>query len=194
MPNLVGIDDDYGDDILARDAVLASMASSGFSGALAQGGIWPPLDDSRRPRLTLQRRRNQLRVVPVGVERSTLDALMPVMERLAELMSMPRGWNSYDANPISGTALRRTIEFLLEHVAFGIDHPAVVPTQDVIDREGDEPARVMVGHEGYGLVSVTAGQIEEPNGVFGSPPGRVGSCACMWAETTIRAAMVGSQR
>ena len=128
MPNLVGIDDDYGDDILARDAVLASMASSGFSGALAQGGIWPPLDDSRRPRLTLQRRRNHLRVVPVGVERSTLDALMPVMERLAELMSMPRGWNSYDANPISGTALRRTIEFLLEHVAFGIDHPAVVPT------------------------------------------------------------------
>ena len=72
--------------------------------------------------------------------------------------------------------------------------PMSVYRQDVIDREGDEPARVMVGHEGYGLVSVTAGQIEEPNGVFGSPPGRVGSCACMWAETTIRAAMVGSQR
>lgn len=53
---------------------------------------------------------------------------MPVIERVVELAELPGGWNSCDANPVSATALRRTLEFLLEHVTPGVDLPAVVPT------------------------------------------------------------------
>ena len=127
MNSLVGVHDLYGGEI-TRDAVLLSTPWPGFSGALAHHDIWPPPVEPPRPELTLKRRRNQLRVVPVGIERSTLDLLMPVIERIAELMALPDGWNSYDASPVSEAALRRTIEFLLEHVAEGVDLPVVVPT------------------------------------------------------------------
>ena len=128
MFSLVGINDDYGDGILTRDAVLVSTASLGFSGALAQGGIRPSLVDSRRPVLLLRKHKNQLQVVPGDIERSTLDALLPVIKRVAQLMALPRGWNSYDASPVSDSALRRTVEFLVEYVAVGFDLPVVVPT------------------------------------------------------------------
>ena len=62
------------------------------------------------------------------LDRSVLDALMPVIQRAIELTMLPRGWNSYDASPVSETALHRTLEFLLEYVTSGVDHPAVVPT------------------------------------------------------------------
>lgn len=129
MPDrLVGVNDDYCDDVLTRDAVLVSTMSPDFSGALAQGGVWPLVADSRPPGLFLRRRRDQIRIVPVDVSRSTLETLMPVIERVIELAELPGGWNSYDANPVSATALRRTLEFLLEHVTPGVDHPSVVPT------------------------------------------------------------------
>lgn len=53
---------------------------------------------------------------------------MPVIERVVELATLPGGWNSYDASPVSPTALHRTLKFLLEHVMPGVDHPSVVPT------------------------------------------------------------------
>lgn len=62
------------------------------------------------------------------LDRSVLDALMPVIQRAIELTMLPRGWNSYDASPVSETALHRTLEFLLEYVTSGVDRPAVVPT------------------------------------------------------------------
>ena len=128
MYSLIGVDDNYGDDVLGRGAVLPSMPWPVLSGALAQDAIWPGSIHSRGPRLTLQRRGNQLRVVPTGIERSMLDVLMPVIERMAELVALPRGWDSRNASPVSDTALRRAIEFLLEYVADGIDGPVVVPT------------------------------------------------------------------
>ena len=129
MPDgLVGVDGDEGDDILTRDTVLVSTMPPDFSGTLAQGGVWPPAADSRAPGLFLRRRRGQLRIVPVNVSRSALDTLLPVIERVVDLAELPGGWNSYEANPVSATALHRTLEFLLEHVTPGVDHPAVVPT------------------------------------------------------------------
>ena len=128
MYSLIGVNDDYGDDVLARGAVLPSMPWPVFSGALAQDAVWPASIDSRGPRLTLQRQGNQLKVVPTGIERSTLDGLIPVIERMAELVALPRGWDSRNARAVSDVALRRTIEFLLEYVADGIDSPVVVPT------------------------------------------------------------------
>ena len=48
--------------------------------------------------------------------------------------------------------------------------PMSVYRRDVIDREGDAPERVMVGHEGYGLVSFTAGHARSKNQTVCSNP------------------------
>lgn len=128
MYSLVGVHDDSGDDMLTKGAVLPSMPWSGLTGALAQDAIWPASNDSRGPKLTLRRRGNQLEVVPTGIERAILDVVMPAIERMAELVALPRGWDSRNASPVSDAALRRTLEFLLEYVADGIDCPVVVPT------------------------------------------------------------------
>lgn len=71
---------------------------------------------------------DRLRILSVNVDRSVIETLTPVIQRAAELALLPRGWNSYDASPVSGTALHRTLEFLLEYVASGVDRPVVVPT------------------------------------------------------------------
>ena len=177
MYSLVGVNDSYGGDMLTKGAALPSMSWPVFSGALAQDAVWPASIDARRPRLTLRRQGNQLKVVPMGIERAILDLLMPVFERMAELVALPRGWDSRDASPVTDTALRRTIEFLLEYVADGVDRPVVVPTvcgglqlewhnngvdvevevaQDghvswlAEDRSSDEPVEVgLAGNEGW---------------------------------------------
>lgn len=127
MLDLVGAGDDHADG-LTGDAVLVSREGPDFSGTLVQGGVWPPSVDARAPRLILQRQRDRPRILSVNVDRSVIETLTPVIQRAAELALLPRGWNSYDASPVSGTALHRTLEFLLEYVASGVDHPAVVPT------------------------------------------------------------------
>ena len=48
--------------------------------------------------------------------------------------------------------------------------PMSVYRRDVIDNEGDDPTRVIVGHEGYGLVSVSAGQVRCKNQTVCSDP------------------------
>lgn len=128
MFSLFGSYDDRSDDTLSRDAVLASMASPAFSDALALGRIWPPLVGSPRSELRLRKEGNHLYVVPVNVGRAVLEALMPVIQRAAELAALPRGWNSYDARPVSAKALHGAIEFLLEYAAPDVDRPALVPT------------------------------------------------------------------
>ena len=42
--------------------------------------------------------------------------------------------------------------------------------RDVIDGEGGQPTRVMVGHEGYGLVSIRAGEARSNNQTVCSDP------------------------
>lgn len=41
--------------------------------------------------------------------------------------------------------------------------PMSVYREDVIQREGDDLARVLKGHDGYGLVALTAGQVRSKN-------------------------------
>lgn len=48
--------------------------------------------------------------------------------------------------------------------------PMSVYRRDVIEGEGDEPARVMVGHEGYGLASVAAGHVRSRGQTVCSDP------------------------
>ena len=56
------------------------------------------------------------------------DALKPAVDRAIELLRLQRGWNSHNAQPVSETAVRRTIEFLMEYLVRGVAAPAVVPT------------------------------------------------------------------
>lgn len=50
------------------------------------------------------------------------------------------------------------------------DSPMSVYRRDVIDREGDVPARVMAGREGYGFASFTAGYARSKNQTVCSDP------------------------
>lgn len=75
--------------------------------------------------------------VDSGPYRVLIDAAQlpskPVLEairRAAELLQLPRGWNSYDAAPISQESLREALTFLLEAATTipNLASPAVVPT------------------------------------------------------------------
>lgn len=52
----------------------------------------------------------------------------------------------------------------------GDGSPMSVYRRDVIDDEGGEPARVMVGHAGFGLASVGAGEARSKNQTVCSDP------------------------
>ena len=56
------------------------------------------------------------------------DALKPTVDRAIELLRLRRGWNSHNAQPVSETAVRRTIEFLMKYLVRGVAAPVVVPT------------------------------------------------------------------
>ena len=56
------------------------------------------------------------------------DGLKPTVDRAIQLLRLRRGWNSHNAQPVSETAVRRTIEFLMEYLVRGVAAPIVVPT------------------------------------------------------------------
>ncbi len=78
----------------------------------------------------------QFRVVS-GPYRVLIDAprlpsksVLEAIRRAAELLQLPRGWNSYDAAPVSQESLREALTFLLEAATTipNLASPAVVPT------------------------------------------------------------------
>ena len=44
------------------------------------------------------------------------------------LLQLPRGWNSYDAEPVSVAAFEQATEFLTTYLVEGVADPVVVPT------------------------------------------------------------------
>ena len=48
--------------------------------------------------------------------------------RAIELRQLPKGWNSYGAEPVSDAAFVRTVTFLCEYVVAGVPGPSLVPT------------------------------------------------------------------
>ncbi len=102
--------------------------------------------------------------------------LLRALDRACELQQLPRGWNSYGAEPVSDAAFRQTIEFLTAYVVRGIAGPVLVPTvrgglqlewhRRAVDievevgpdgsvswcaedrRSGQEDEAVLTGHEG----------------------------------------------
>ena len=54
--------------------------------------------------------------------------LLRAIDRASALLQLPKGWNSHDAEPVSETAFRQTIEFLTTYLVPGIADPMLVPT------------------------------------------------------------------
>lgn len=44
------------------------------------------------------------------------------------LLQLPRGWNSYDAEPVSDAAFEQATEFLTMYLVEGVAYPVLVPT------------------------------------------------------------------
>ena len=48
--------------------------------------------------------------------------------RKRALLQLPRGWNSYDAEPVSVAAFEQATEFLTTYLVEGVADPVLVPT------------------------------------------------------------------
>ena len=122
MPDLVDAVD-TGQGVLAGDAVLGQLSGTwtlGSPDALAGAFVRRARQDApARParRISIRARRRELP-----------EQLVRALERAIELLQLPRGWNSYDAEPVSYAAFEQTVEFLTTYLVEGIAGPALVPT------------------------------------------------------------------
>lgn len=57
-----------------------------------------------------------------------LPAFLRSVEAVVDLLSLPRGWNSYSAKPIDHHSAREAIRLLAEYLKAGTPAPSVVPT------------------------------------------------------------------
>ena len=64
----------------------------------------------------------------VDIPYAAPETLRSAVDRAIELLKLPSGWNSHNAQPVSETAARRTVEFLMEYLVGGVAAPVVVPT------------------------------------------------------------------
>ena len=121
MPGLVDAVD-AGPGVLAASSVLGRSSSETVAAtyALADPLVrTTPQESPWRP---------ARRIAIRAPRRDLPEELLHALERACELQQLPRGWNSYGAEPVSDTAFRQTIEFLAAYVVRGIAGPVLVPT------------------------------------------------------------------
>lgn len=121
MPGLVDAVD-AGPGVLAASSVLRRSSSETVAAtyALADPLVrTTPQESPWRP---------ARRIAIRAPRRDLPEELLHALERACELQQLPRGWNSYGAEPVSDTAFRQTIEFLAAYVVRGIADPVLVPT------------------------------------------------------------------
>ncbi len=122
MPGLVDAVD-AGPGVLAASSVLGRLSAAetvAATYALADPLVrTTPQESPWRP---------ARRIAIRAPRRDLPEELLHALERACELQQLPRGWNSYGADPVSDTAFRQTIEFLTAYVVRGIAGPVLVPT------------------------------------------------------------------
>ena len=122
MPGLVDAVE-AGSGVLAESSVLGPLSAAetvGTTCALADPLVrTTPQESPWRP---------ARRIAIRAPRRDLPQELLHALERACELQQLPRGWNSYGAEPVSDTAFRQTIEFLTAYVVRGIAGPELVPT------------------------------------------------------------------
>ena len=122
MPGLVDAVD-AGPGVLAESSVLGRLSAAetvAATYALADPLVrTTPQESPWRP---------ARRIAVRAPRRDLPEELLQALERACELQQLPRGWNSYGAEPVSDAAFRQTIEFLTTYVVRGIVGPVLVPT------------------------------------------------------------------
>ena len=170
MPGLVDAVDE-GLDVLAESLLLGRLSAA--QTATATYALSGPLVETTL-RESPWRRAPRIEIRAAG--RDLPEELLRALDRACELQQLPRGWNSYGAEPVSDAAFRQTIEFLTAYVVRGIAGPVLVPTvrgglqlewhRRAVDievevgpdgsvswcaedrRSGQEDEAVLTGHEG----------------------------------------------
>ncbi len=66
--------------------------------------------------------------VEIHANRAMSPAFLKSAEAVAELLSLPPGWNSYSARPIEHQSAKQAIQFLAEYLKPSTPPPSVVPT------------------------------------------------------------------
>ena len=122
MPDLVDAVD-IGHGALADASVLGQLSAttwpSGSPDALAVEFLRPTRDAPSRP----------ARRIAIRAPRHELPArLLRALEQVVELLQLPRGWNSHDAEPVSEAAFKQTVEFLTTYLVENVVGPVLVPT------------------------------------------------------------------
>lgn len=122
MPDLLDAVD-IGQGALADDPVLGQLSATtwtlGSPDALAAAVLRTTRQDASRP----------ARRIAIRAPRRELPAqLLRALERVIELLQLPRGWNSHGAEPVSEAAFKRTVEFLTTYLVEDVTAPALVPT------------------------------------------------------------------
>ena len=114
-----------------------SNLATPYQGALTEAmGSWyrPPTPWSASDELASASLRTSalmpLKVTIVAHRPPPPDPILHAIRQASELVQLPRGWNSYDAKPVSSEAVRKAIAFLVDAASSIPDvvAPAVVPT------------------------------------------------------------------
>src|SRR5437870_11865156 len=130
MPDttIVG-ENEYG---LAEAAILSErwLSATTLSDVLARPAVITAAVEqpSPVPRRVVIRKQGPALFVDVYANRPTSPTFLKSVEAVADLLSLPPGWNSYSAKPIDHQNARQAIRLLAEFLKPNTPPPSVVPT------------------------------------------------------------------
>ena len=126
---LASIDGERDDARKQRGVIMYPvMGTSTTAGAVARETVETvslPGGDGRTLEVAFRKQAGEL---VVDIPYSAPETLGPAVDRAIGLLQLPRGWNSHNAERVAETAVRRTIEFLMEYLVSDVPAPVVVPT------------------------------------------------------------------
>lgn len=104
---------------------MASSTSAGMAARKTAEGVAASGEGERTRAVVFRKQGGEL---TVDIPYAAPETLKPAVDRAIELLKLPSGWNSHNAQPVSETVVCRTVEFLMEYLVRGVAAPAVVPT------------------------------------------------------------------
>lgn len=122
-------ENEYG---LAEAAILSErwLSATTLPDALARPAVLSAAVEQPTPvlpRVVIRKRGPEL-VVEVHANRPMSSTFLKSVEAVVDLLSLPRGWNSYSAKPIEHQNARQAIRLLADFLRPDTPPPSVVPT------------------------------------------------------------------
>ena len=111
---------------LAEAAILSarSLNSAATSDVLARPVV---ISEEKGPRVSIRRQDSNI-FVDVHISGPTSEFFVKSVAQVVDLLSLPKGWNSYSAKPIQSRNAVRAIELLFQLRETSAPPPIVVPT------------------------------------------------------------------